>query len=57
VGRAHHWGLGAFGQEGVEAAVRILERELQAAMAQTNCPSIKRIGRDTLAIREWTAPA
>jgi isopentenyl diphosphate isomerase/L-lactate dehydrogenase-like FMN-dependent dehydrogenase len=57
VGRAHHWGLGAFGQEGVEAAVRILERELQAAMAQTNCPSIKKIGRDSLAIREWTAPA
>ena len=57
VGRAHHWGLGAFGQEGVEAAVRILERELQAAMAQTNCASIKKIGRDTLAVRDWTAPA
>jgi isopentenyl diphosphate isomerase/L-lactate dehydrogenase-like FMN-dependent dehydrogenase len=56
VGRAHHWGLGAFGQEGVEAAVRILERELQAAMAQTNCPSIKKIRRDTLAVRDWTAP-
>jgi isopentenyl diphosphate isomerase/L-lactate dehydrogenase-like FMN-dependent dehydrogenase len=57
VGRAHHWGLGAFGQEGVEAAVRILERELQAAMAQTNCTSIKKIMRDKLAIRDWTAPA
>ncbi|OFW15691.1 MAG: hypothetical protein A3F69_00590 [Acidobacteria bacterium RIFCSPLOWO2_12_FULL_66_10] len=57
VGRAHHWGLGAFGQEGVESAIRILERELQAAMAQTNCTSIKKIRRDTLAVRDWTGPA
>lgn len=56
VGRAHHWGLGAFGQEGVEAAIRILERELQAAMAQTNCRTIKEITREKLAIRDWTAP-
>jgi isopentenyl diphosphate isomerase/L-lactate dehydrogenase-like FMN-dependent dehydrogenase len=43
--------------EGVEAAVRILERELQAAMAQTNCPSIKKITRDAIAIRDWSAPS
>jgi isopentenyl diphosphate isomerase/L-lactate dehydrogenase-like FMN-dependent dehydrogenase len=51
VGRAHHWGLGAFGQEGVETAVHILRRELQAAMAQTNCPSIKHIKQVALATR------
>lgn len=56
VGRAHHWSLASFGQEGVEAMVAILRRELQAAMAQTNSPSIAKIKRDALATRDWLPP-
>jgi isopentenyl diphosphate isomerase/L-lactate dehydrogenase-like FMN-dependent dehydrogenase len=57
VGRAHQLGFGGFGQEGVETAIRILERELRAAMAQTNDTSIRKIGCDALAVRDWIAPA
>ena len=46
VGRPYIWGLAAFGQEGVEAVLEILRRELQLIMRQTGTPAIQRIGRD-----------
>jgi isopentenyl diphosphate isomerase/L-lactate dehydrogenase-like FMN-dependent dehydrogenase len=57
IGRALHWSSGAFGQECAEASIRILERGPQVAAAQSNCTSIKKIGRDALAVRDWTTPA
>ena len=41
VGRPYIWGLGAFGQPGVERALELLRTELRAAMQQVGAPSIK----------------
>jgi 4-hydroxymandelate oxidase len=41
VGRPYIWGLGAFGQPGVEAVLQILRTELRAMMQQVGAPSIK----------------
>ena len=40
IGRPYVWGLGAFGQEGVETVLDILRRELQMVMRQTGVTSI-----------------
>lgn len=45
VGRPYIWGLASFGQEGVEAVLRILTRELQMVMRQAGTPSIAKITR------------
>src|SRR4051812_6089060 len=42
VGRPYIWGLGAFGQPGVERVLEIMRIELQAIMQQLGAPSIKR---------------
>ncbi len=41
VGRPYLWGLGAFGQEGVERVLEILRTELTVAVGQAGCGSIK----------------
>jgi len=41
VGRPYIWGLGAFGQPGVEAVLQILRTETRAMMQQVGAPSIK----------------
>jgi 4-hydroxymandelate oxidase len=41
VGRPYIWGLGAFGQPGVERVLELLRVELQAIMQQVGAPSIK----------------
>jgi len=41
VGRPYLWGLGAFGQPGVERVLAILRTELRAAMQQVGAPSLK----------------
>jgi 4-hydroxymandelate oxidase len=41
VGRPYLWGLGAFGQAGVERVLQILRTELMVAMQQAGAPSIK----------------
>ena len=41
VGRPYIWGLGAFGQPGVERALELLRVELHAIMQQVGAPSIK----------------
>jgi 4-hydroxymandelate oxidase len=45
VGRPYIWGLASFGQEGVEAVLSILRRELQMVMRQAGTPSIGKITR------------
>ena len=44
IGRPYLWGLAAFGQEGVEAVLELLRRELQMVMRQAGTTSIDRIG-------------
>ncbi len=41
IGRPYIWGLGAFGQPGVERALELLRIELFAAMQQVGAPNIK----------------
>lgn len=45
VGRPYLWGLGSFGQEGVEAVLDILTRELQLTMRYSGTPAINNITR------------
>ena len=44
VGRAYLWGLGAFGESGVEAVLRLLRAELRLAMQLAGTPSLGDIG-------------
>jgi 4-hydroxymandelate oxidase len=43
VGRPYLWGLGAFGQPGVERVLEILRTETRNAMHQVGAPSIKQL--------------
>jgi isopentenyl diphosphate isomerase/L-lactate dehydrogenase-like FMN-dependent dehydrogenase len=45
IGRPYLWGLGAFGQEGVEAVLDILRRELQMVMRQAGTTDLTKITR------------
>jgi len=45
-GRPHSWGLGAFGQAGVEAVLEIYRRELRTIMRQAGTTSVDKITRD-----------
>ncbi len=44
-GRPHCWGLGAFGQAGVEAVLEIYRRELRTIMRQAGTTSLEKITR------------
>jgi 4-hydroxymandelate oxidase len=44
IGRPYLWGLGAFGQDGVERVLEILRAELTLTMRQMGTPTIKEIG-------------
>jgi len=46
VGRPYIWGLGAFGQEGVETVLALLRRELELVMRQAGTTSVKRITKE-----------
>ena len=41
IGRPYLWGLGAFGQAGVERVLAILRAEVRAAMQQVGAPSLQ----------------
>ena len=43
VGRPYIWGLGAFGQPGVERALELLQTEFRVAMQQCGVRSLKEI--------------
>ncbi len=49
IGRPYLWGLGAFGQEGVETVLDILTRELEIVMRQAGTTRIDQISRDLIA--------
>lgn len=44
IGRPYVWGLGAFGEAGVDRALELLQAELQAIMEFTGTPTIADIG-------------
>ena len=46
IGRPVLWGLAAGGRAGVHAALSILRRELDLAMALCGCPDVASITRD-----------
>ena len=46
IGRPYCWGLGAFGQAGVERVLDLLNRELAITMRGSGTPSIAHIGND-----------
>jgi 4-hydroxymandelate oxidase len=48
IGRPYIWGLGAFGQEGVETVLELLRRELELVMKQMGTPSVPSITRSYL---------
>lgn len=48
IGRPYLWGLGAFGQPGVEAVIDILRREFTLAMRQCGTPSLDKISRSSI---------
>ena len=48
IGRPYLWGLGAFGQAGVERTLEILDAELRIAMEFAGTPTIGDIGRDSI---------
>ncbi len=51
IGRPHAWGLAAFGQQGVEAVLEILRRELKTIMRQAGTTSVAGISRNYLVTR------
>ncbi|MDH5590938.1 MAG: alpha-hydroxy-acid oxidizing protein, partial [Gemmatimonadota bacterium] len=51
VGRPYLWGLGAFGQEGVERALEILRTELEITMQLSGTPTLASIGAGSVARR------
>ena len=55
IGRPYAWGLGAFGQAGVERALQILNQELRLAMVGCGARSIREIS--TAALIDTTRPA
>ncbi len=49
IGRPYLWGLGSFGQEGVETVLDLLKRELEIVMRQARTTSIEEINRSYIA--------
>ncbi len=52
IGRAFVYGLGAMGQEGVTAALEVIQKELDTTMALCGRRDVKDLGRDVLLIPE-----
>ena len=53
IGRPYLWGLGAFGQPGVDRVVEILQDELKLAMGNCGTQKISDIGRAYVATPDW----
>ena len=51
IGRPYIWGLASFGQEGVEAVLSLLRRELELVMRQAGTMSVKQITRNHVTAR------
>ena len=49
IGRPYVWGLASYGQQGLEAVLQLLNRELQLVMRQCGTPNLEAINESTLA--------
>ena len=54
VGRPFLWGLGAFGQAGVDRVIEILQGELRLAMGNCGTRTVKDINASYVATPGWT---
>jgi L-lactate dehydrogenase (cytochrome) len=54
IGRPALWGLGSYGQEGVERVLEILDAELRMCMALMGCPSLKDIRKEMVITKNIT---
>ena len=52
IGRPYIWGLGAFGQEGVEMVLQLLRKELELVMKQMGTVNLKAITRSYITPRQ-----
>lgn len=50
IGRPYLWGLSAFGQDGVESVLDLLNRELEIMMQQAGTPNLGAIARNFLVV-------
>lgn len=50
LGRVPRWGLAAYGPQGAQRIIEILQKELVATMAQAGCPTIASIDRSAIRI-------
>jgi isopentenyl diphosphate isomerase/L-lactate dehydrogenase-like FMN-dependent dehydrogenase len=55
IGRPFLWGLGAFGQHGVDRVLDILQRELKLAMGNCGTRTVADITRAYVATPDWKA--
>ena len=55
VGRPFLWGLGAFGQPGVDRVIEILQGELKLAMGNCGTRTVADINRSYIATPDWKA--
>jgi 4-hydroxymandelate oxidase len=53
IGRPFLWGLGAFGQAGVDRVLEILQAELKLAMGNCGAPNVAAIDRSYVATPDW----
>lgn len=53
IGRPFLWGLGAFGQAGVDRVLEILQGELKLVMGNCGTPTVASIDRSYVATPEW----
>lgn len=50
LGRAPRWGLGAFGPQGVQRLLEIVQQELRDAMTKTGCTTLKALTRSAVRV-------
>jgi 4-hydroxymandelate oxidase len=55
IGRPFLWGLGAFGQAGVDRVLDIMQRELRLVMGNCGTRTVADITRDYVATPDWKA--
>src|SRR6267142_4554781 len=53
IGRPYLWGLGAFGQAGVDRVLEILQGELKLVMGNCGTPTVAEINRAYIATPDW----
>ncbi len=51
IGRPYIWGLGAFGQPGVEKVLQLLQKELEISMKLAGTTSIQQIGQSYVGVK------